>query len=122
MFNFRSLKVMKIIDLADLYVRSSVLSPATVKTYCKIAAFFARSVDEDVFNINVEMVRMYRAKRLKNVSTATWNKDLRHLKRLWVFAIEEGLLENNPFKKMTAPAEKKEKIQCVTKHTMIFLN
>ena len=67
-----------------------------------------------VADVDVSMVEQFYARRLKEVSEATANKDLRHIKASFSRAVERGYVAGNPTNKVKPVREPEKEIRMLS--------
>jgi integrase len=88
-------KINKFSDLLSRYAQHKSLSSATIKTYQGVIRRFC--LDTGIVNIqdvNFEALLQWRLDVLARSSDITWNNYLRHMRALWSFAHQIGVLQN----------------------------
>lgn len=77
---------------------ASALAPATVRLYRQALARVERALGPRwLSDIDRMAAERYRAARGREVAPETVEKDLRHLRAAWSWAVDQGLADVNPF-------------------------
>lgn len=105
---------MNILELATQYLDRHILRPATEKIYLAAArACYKQFESLDVSRYQNDDVLIWRKQLLESgLSKRSWNTYANHLRTLFQFALEHGLIEirQNPFKRTSViPPRKKKK-------------
>lgn len=94
---------MKIAELLDKYLKERHLRPASVRSYLGVGKVFADDLkDPDLETLTVDDLVRWREQILARATPATWNSYHRHAKALWRWAVRTGLLEQDPFIRVTS--------------------
>lgn len=90
--------------------RAAGRSPRTVKAYREKLSHLARFLsDPPIESVTVGDLRRFLAtQRDKGLSPFTVKSRVRAIKRLWNFAEEEGIMDDNPARKIKTPNPKRE--------------
>ncbi len=98
-------------ELCEEYLRISALRPRTELSYRNVAAIFVKDNHiKDIASVDDNMVIAWRDKVIDRASEITWNTYQRTLRAIWNYALEEGYVAHNPFKKVKSPKRvKREK-------------
>lgn len=94
---------MKIAELLDKYLKERHLRPASARSYLGVGKVFADDLkDPDLEILTVDDLVRWREQILGRARPATWNNYHRHTKALWRWAVRTGLLEQDPFIRVTS--------------------
>jgi integrase len=94
---------MKISELLGKYLNERHLRPASVRSYRGMGKVFADDLkDPDLEALTVDDLLHWRQRILARATPATWNHYHRHAKALWRWALKTGLLEQDPFLRVTS--------------------
>jgi integrase len=91
------------IDLLARYAKHKSLSDATIRTYRGVVRQFCRDTGiVKMRDVKLEALLEWRLNVLSRSSDITWNNYLRHMRALWSFAHDMGLIKNQEhyFKKL----------------------
>jgi len=89
---------MNLEELTEVYLSIKINNPRTARNYEDISRRFSlccehSSIDE----INYSHIKKWKYKILEGATTTTWNTYLRHMKALFNFASQKGMISTNPF-------------------------
>ncbi len=102
-------------SLFEAYKLERLPSKATIKHYDKLLSLFRREIQalhqnpEKVRSLKRDTVLQWRVIILDRAARTTWNNYSNHMRTLWRFGLEAGLLKNNPWEKMRVRTPKKKK-------------
>lgn len=113
-------KIISLQALLEEYFFSRVLRKETEKTYRKIISkledtldvFNQRGYESDIQQLDRHILLEWRRQELnKGLSPTSWNTYIRHLKAVFNYGIDQGLLtyDKNPFAELTITVPKKKK-------------
>lgn len=91
---------MKLTKLFNLYKKERLLSGSSIQNYKSLLNVFSRDTNIYDLNITHENIIDWRDVVIKRASITTFNTYLRQMKALFNFAIENGCLLENPFKRV----------------------
>lgn len=82
----------------DTYLEYKALSPYTIEHYQKIVRLFCRENKvKHVNEVTSTLLLAWRRRVLERASAAAWNNYHRHLRALFNFLVEQGVIDGNPF-------------------------
>jgi len=85
-------------NILELYILDRTPSKATIDTFKRIIRIFENDTKiTQISDINKHQLNLWKRQLLARIKHISCNTYLRHIKTLILFAIEEEIIDNNPF-------------------------
>ena len=92
---------MKFRKLGEEYIATSIFNDYTAKAIRNVVkTFMQRAEIADTEDIDMESLARFKVNTLKIVKPVTYNGYLRYLRLIGRYAVEQGILPDNPFKRI----------------------
>ena len=102
-------------NILDLYILDRTPSKATIKLLIKIIRIFTNDTGVNQTNkITKHVLNLWKYELIQRVRNTTCNSYIRQLKSLILFAVDEELIDDNPFHKFRMAKEPSHKYKSIS--------